>query len=86
MCSVLMLLNQLSAMVILKKIKSLFPLHISISTTIKIEDVFAGTLVRHPCMSRVLSSFALGNTYLYSSRFLTSFALEIQKSSYKKSH
>jgi hypothetical protein len=35
-----------------------------ISTIIKIEDVFAGTLVRHPCMSRFLSSFAFGNTDL----------------------
>ena len=27
-------------------------------TIIKIKDVFAGILVRHPCMSRFLSSFA----------------------------
>jgi hypothetical protein len=31
---------------------------ISISTVIKIKDVFASTLVRHPCISWFLSSFA----------------------------
>ncbi len=35
----------------------------SISTIIKIEDVFADILVRHPCISRFLSLFAFGNTF-----------------------
>jgi hypothetical protein len=34
-----------------------------ISTIIKIEDVFAGILVRHPYLSRVFSSFVFGNTH-----------------------
>ena len=42
-------------------------------TIIKIEDVFVGTLVRHPCMSRFLSSFAFGNTNPYLSRILSLF-------------
>jgi hypothetical protein len=46
---------------------------IFISTIIKIEDVFAGILVRHPCMSRFLSLIAFENTYPYLSRFLRSF-------------
>ena len=33
-----------------------------ISTIIKIEDVYAGPLVCHPCLSRFLSSFAFRNT------------------------
>jgi hypothetical protein len=52
---------------------NLYLFSISISTIIKIEDVFAGILVRHPCMSRFLSSFAFGNTYPYLSRFLRLF-------------
>jgi hypothetical protein len=51
---------------------NLFLFSISISTIIKIENAFAGILVRHPCMSRFLSSFAFGNTYMYLSRFLRS--------------
>ncbi len=35
-----------------------------ISTIIKIEDVFAGTLVRHLGMSRFLSLFVFGNIYI----------------------
>ena len=46
---------------------------ILISTIIKIEDVFAGTLIRHLFMSRFSSSFAFENTCLYLSRFLSSF-------------
>ncbi len=53
-------------------IQGLWP-HTPISTIIKIEDVFVGILVRHPCMSRFLNSFAFGNTYPYLSRFLRSF-------------
>ena len=49
---------------------------ISISIIIKIEDVFADTLVRHPFMSRFLSSFDFGNTYPYMSLILNSFAFE----------
>ena len=56
-----------------------------ISTIIKIEDVFAGILIRDPCMSQLLSSFAFGNIYPYLSQFLRSFFLVIQKKSYKKS-
>ena len=44
-----------------------------ISTIIKTEDVFAGILVCHPCMSRFLSSFVFGNIYPYLSRFSRSF-------------
>ena len=47
----------------------------------KIEDVFAGTLVRHPCLSRLLSSFAFGNTDLYLSRVLSSFVFWKYRSS-----
>jgi hypothetical protein len=42
-------------------------------TIIKIEDVFAGTLVRNPCMSWFLNLFAFGNTYMYLGRVLSSF-------------
>ena len=41
-----------------------------ISIIIKIEDVFAGVLVRHPCLSRFLNPFAFGNTYPYLFRSL----------------
>ena len=44
-----------------------------ISTIIKIEDVFAGILVRHPYMSLFLTLFVFGNAYPYLSRFLRSF-------------
>ena len=47
---------------------------ISISTIIKIKDVLIGILVRHPYMSRFLSSFDFGNTYIYLSKVLNSFA------------
>ncbi len=40
-----------------------------LSTIIKIEDVFTGILVRHPYMSRFLSSFAFENTYSFLSWF-----------------
>ncbi len=42
---------------------------ISISTIIKIEDIFTGALISHPYMSRLLSSFAFGNTYPYLIQF-----------------
>ena len=45
-----------------------------ISTIIKIEDVFTGILVRHPYMSRFLSSFAFeNNTDPYLNRVLILF-------------
>ena len=50
-----------------------------ISTIIKIEVVFAGSLLRHLCMSRFLTSFAFRNTYPYLSQFLGSFAFENTK-------
>jgi hypothetical protein len=50
--------------------------YISISTIINFEYVFAGILVRHPCMSQFLSSFAFGNTYPYLGRFLRSFTFD----------
>jgi hypothetical protein len=63
--------------------------HISISISyllyyiIKIEDVFASTLVCHLCMSRFSSSFTFGNTYQYLSRLLSSFAFGNTEESYK---
>ena len=51
----------------------LFSISISISTIIKTEDVFVGILVRHPCMSRFLSSFAFGNIHPHLSQFLRLF-------------
>lgn len=45
-----------------------------ISTIIKIENVFVGSLVRHSCLSRSLSSFTFGNTYPYFIQFLSLFA------------
>ena len=45
-------------------------------TIIKTEDVFTGTLVRHPYMSRFLSSFAFENIDLYFGRVLNSFTFE----------
>jgi hypothetical protein len=48
--------------------------YISISTIIKIVDVFVSILVRHPRMSRFLSPFDFGNTNPYLSQFLSSFA------------
>jgi hypothetical protein len=56
-----------------------------ISTIIKIEDVFADTLVSHSYLSRFLSSFAFENIYLCLSLFLSSFAFGNKKTSYKKS-
>ncbi len=49
---------------------------IYICTIIKIENVFAGILVCHPCISQFLSSFAFGNTYPYLSRFLILFTFD----------
>ena len=43
-------------------------------TIIKIEDIFAGNLVRNPCMSWFLNLFTFGNTYMYLSQVLSSFA------------
>ena len=43
------------------------------STIIKIEDVFAGILIRHPYFTWFLSSFAFGNIDPYLSRILGSF-------------
>ena len=56
-----------------------------ISTIIKIQDVFADTLVSHSYLSRFLSSFAFENIYLCLSLFLSSFAFGNKKTSYKKS-
>jgi type VI protein secretion system component VasA len=46
---------------------------------IKIENVFAGILVRHPYLSRFLSSFAFENRDPHMSRILSSFAFENTK-------
>ena len=48
------------------------PFHFS--SIIKIEDVFAGILVRRPSMNRFLNLFVFEHTYPYLSRFLRSFA------------
>ena len=50
-----------------------------ISTIIKIEDVFTGILVRHPRLSRFLSSFTFKNTDPCLSQILSSFAFENTK-------
>ena len=63
-----------SSLSLFPSILYLFSISISISTIIKIEDVFTGTLVHHLCMSRFLSSLNFENTYPYLSRFLNSFA------------
>jgi hypothetical protein len=47
-----------------------------VSTIIKINNVFAGILVRHPCLSRFLSLFAFGNTDPCLRWILSSFAFE----------
>ncbi len=54
------------------------------STIIKIEDIFAGILIRHPCMSRFLSSFAFGNTYPYLGQVLRSFRRNHIRNLFKK--
>ena len=46
---------------------------------IKIENVFAGILIRHPYLSRFLSSFPFGNTDPCMSRILSSFAFKNTK-------
>jgi hypothetical protein len=56
-----------------------------ISTIIKIEDVFAGTLVRYPYLSRFLSSFAFVNKDMCLSQLLSLFTFGDTKESYKKS-
>ena len=58
---------------------------------IKIENVFAGILVRHQYLSRFLSSFVFGNTNPCLSRILSSFAFGNIKRSrirnfFKKTH
>jgi hypothetical protein len=45
------------------------------SLSLLIENVFASTLIYHPCMSRFLSLFDFGNTHPFS-RVLNSFAFK----------
>ena len=61
-------------------VPSIVTLHpIEISTIIKIEDVFAGILIRHLYLSWFLSSSAFENTDQCTSQILSSFAFENTK-------